>query len=331
MAIGAPPPPQWTKGRAGSKVPVMAYDLRRCLALLLGAAILFVASGVQAARVAVLLPDVQPAVTAELAQRFHDAVTQGFAASAADVVPAAETRLRLSSVQEIERCTSGSCTSQAAALLGATRIVTIHLSALGKDYSLRLTLLEGGQEIARVDETCDVCTVREVIESLHRAGAKLATDPRAQASAVQPTRQPTRQKLPEPVPPAERPPVVSSAADGAPGVAPAALTPRGEPAKIFPWRWLGVGSLVLGVVGLAVGIPLLVIDGRPTCDLPDPIHSCPQLYNTLGGGAALVAIGGAAIVAGSVFLVLDHRARAQVQVSFQPFLGGGGLRALVGF
>ncbi len=321
-------------------------QLRRCAALVLGAAGLFVATVAQAApRFAVLLPEVQPAVTPELAQRFHEAVAQGFQSSAIDIIPPAETRMRLSAVADLDHCAGGPCTQHAAAVLGVGAVVTIHLSALGKDYSLKLAVVDrAGQEVARVDETCDVCTVREVVEALHRAGAKLATDPRTQAAPTEAATTTTR--LPEPVPPAERPvtppptepassPPSTSSSQSRTVAAPVAATsppssPGGEPTVL--WRGLGGGAVALGAIGLGVGIALLVIDGRPTCNLPDPIHNCPQVYNTKGGGAALVAIGAVALASSGVFFYLDHRAHTTApRLSLSPIWGGGQMAAVWDF
>jgi hypothetical protein len=94
--------------------------------------------------------------------------------------------------------------------------------------------------------------------------------------------------------------------------------------KIFPYKWVGVGALVVGVVGIAVGAPLLAIDGEPTCDLPDPKHSCKEVYDTAGGGAALVTIGALGIAAGVSLIVVDvvlHK-RAARHVAVAPMAGG---------
>ena len=60
---------------------------------------------------------------------------------------------------------------------------------------------------------------------------------------------------------------------------------------------------------MAVGIPLLAIDGHPTCSLPNPRTSCPNVYNTGGGGAAMLTFGIAGLAASGVLFYFDHRAR----------------------
>jgi hypothetical protein len=78
-------------------------------------------------------------------------------------------------------------------------------------------------------------------------------------------------------------------------------------------------------VGLAVGIPLLAIDGDPTCDLPNPRKNCPEVYNTAGGGAALVTLGVGGLAAAGVLFYLDYRSRHRPNVptvSLGPVSGG---------
>jgi len=97
-----------------------------------------------------------------------------------------------------------------------------------------------------------------------------------------------------------------------------------------PWRPLAFGSLALGVVGLAVGIPLVVIDGRPTCDAVDPVHQCKEVYNTVGGGGTMLALGTLGLVASIPLFYLDYRDRHRPAQGLQamrmfgtPALGGG--------
>jgi hypothetical protein len=56
-----------------------------------------------------------------------------------------------------------------------------------------------------------------------------------------------------------------------------------------------------------VGIPLIAIDGRPTCDAPDPITQCPFVRDTARAGGALTAVGVVGLAAAGVFIYLDLR------------------------
>jgi hypothetical protein len=93
---------------------------------------------------------------------------------------------------------------------------------------------------------------------------------------------------------------------------------------------VAITSLVVGVVGIAVGAPLVAIDGNPTCNLPNPRTSCADVYNTIGGGAAMLTIGIAGVAASGVLFYFDHRARkraATASVAVTPLVGGAQLTA----
>ena len=213
----------------------------------------------------------------------------------------------------------------------------------GKDYTIRLKLLDGaGREVSKTEETCDICTVKEADEAVARATTKLLSAAKPALSAVEATPTPPPPKAVEPTPPppkaVEPTPPPPKAVEPAPAPAPAQLRltdGQTTEKKMFPWRWVGIASLVAGVVGLAVGIPLVVIDGNPTCTPPaggDPRKLCKEVYNTAGGGGTLLALGAAGAAAGAVLLYLDHRARnrALQHVSVVPMLEGGVLATVGG-
>ncbi len=119
----------------------------------------------------------------------------------------------------------------------------------------------------------------------------------------------------EPLPPGARPEPVP----------PGAGTPVEK--KRFPWLGLGIGSLVVGVVGIAIGAPLIAIDGQPTCDPgagKDPKTACPDVWDTGAGGAALVTIGVLGVAAGVSLIVVDVvvKKRRAGHVSVAPLSGG---------
>ena len=93
----------------------------------------------------------------------------------------------------------------------------------------------------------------------------------------------------------------------------------------FGWlRWVSLG---VAVAGLAAGIPLIMVDGQKTCDTPEGVL-CPEYMDTLAGGAALTAVGGAAAVAAGVFFYLHARAEAPAeQISVAPWVGPAGVGA----
>jgi hypothetical protein len=215
------------------------------------------------------------------------------------------------------------------------------MAVFGKDYSIRLTLLDSaGREVQRLEETCDVCTVKEAEDAVTRAGVKVAALVRATPAAASAPPPPPPPKAAEPVPPppkpaappppkpaAPPPPAPAAAPPGATTAAP--VTTRPAERRGFPWRATAIASTVIGVVGLAIGIPLLVIDGEPTCDVPNPQKNCPEVWNTAGGGAAVLTLGVGGLAAAGVLFYLDYRSRHRpgtpAAVSVVPIAGGGGM------
>ncbi|MGZ3425433.1 MAG: hypothetical protein ACXVCV_02235 [Polyangia bacterium] len=303
------------------------------MASLLGL-IMLVGSGTASAagaRVAALVPQVRPTAAPELRDRFHEAVTRGLGAGSDEVIGAAEVRLRLGATEEMLSCNgSGACVARAAQTLRIDHVVASEIDVTGKDYVIKLRLLDAvGRELAKVDEACDICTVKEAEEAVVRAGGKLAA-----ASKALPTETPPPATVETPPPKAETPPpkvetpptkveVVTTTPQ--PDLTPPPAQPE---KKMFPWRALAISSLALGVVGLAVGIPLLAIDGNPTCSSPNPRTSCPEVYNTVGGGAAMLTVGILGLAGSGVLFYFDHRARKRAtQVSLVPLNGGAYLSA----
>ncbi|MCU1277610.1 MAG: hypothetical protein JWM53_1156 [bacterium] len=278
------------------------------------------------ARVAALVPQVRPTAAPELRDRFHEAVTRGLAANGDEVVGAAEVRLRLGATEEMLSCNgSGACVARAAQTLRTDRLVASEIDVNGKDYVVKLRLLDAvGRELAKVDEACDICTVKEAEEAAVRAAGKLAaaakslpTETPPPATVETPPKVETPPAKVETPPPAKTEVVTSTPQPDLTSPA----TQREK--KMFPWRAVAITSLVVGVVGLAIGIPLIAIDGNPTCSLPNPRQACPDVYNTVGGGAAMLTLGVAGVAASGVLFYFDHRARKRATaVSLLPLNGG---------
>lgn len=287
-----------------------------------------------AGKVAALVPQIRPAAPAELRDRFHEAVTRGLQGGADEVIPAAEVRLRLGASEELLNCVGvGACVARASQALHADHVVATDIDQTGKDYAIKVRLLDPvGRELAKVEEPCDICTINEANEAVARAAGKLAAAAKtlpAEAAAPKETPPPPVAKT-EPTPPPPPPP---KAEPTPPPVATPPPAPATEPTpsvtaqkehKGFPWRPVAIASLSVGLVAIVAGIPLLAIDGQPTCSLPNPRQSCPEVYNTVGGGATLLTLGLAGAAASGVLFYMDHRARKQARptVMIMPTQGG---------
>lgn len=302
----------------------------RSVAALLVLGALFVSAGRASAtgRVAALVPQVKPAAAPEVRDRFHEAVTRGLQSGGDEVVSAAEVRLRLGATEEMLNCAGGGpCVARAAQTLRSDRLVSTEIDVSGKDYAIKMRLLDAvGRELAKTDEPCDICTVKEADEAVVRAAGKLAAAGRALAgeSTTPPRTEnpppPPKVEASPPSPKVETPPTVGTAVPPMSDQPPSTQREK----KGFPWRPVAIASLAAGIAGIAVGIPLLVIDGEPTCSLPNPKTACPEVYNTVGAGATLLTIGVAGVAASGVLFYLDHRARTRPRstVMVLPMVGG---------
>jgi hypothetical protein len=277
--------------------------------------LLQVAGAFAAPRTGALVPTLRPAAANELRDRLHDSVTRGLSAAGMDTVPAAEVRMRLALSEEQLSCSGpGPCAARAAMNLRTDRLVATEVVIAGKDYTIRLRLLDqAGREVGKVEESCDICTVKEADEAVSRAATKLINVNRAAITESAPAPPPPQPK-PEPTPPQPKPEPVPQPVVTQPTPAPTPAPAKQTDKKPVPWRWLAVGMLGVGVVGLAVGIPLLAIDGNPTCTPPpgqDPRKVCKELYDTAAGGGVMLAVGLASLATSGAFWYLDHRQRKQ--------------------
>jgi hypothetical protein len=295
-------------------------------ALLLGAACLFTASAASADRVAALVPQVRPAPPVELRDRFHEAITRGLPSGGTEVIPAAEVRLRLGTSDEMLNCVGvGPCVARSVQALTADRVVASEVNVTGKDYVIKLRMLDPvGREIAKVEEPCDICTVKEADDAMTRAATKLTAA--AKSLPIETAPPPKVEPQPKVEAPAkvETPPAKVEAAPPAPEPTPT-RTPPARAERMSPWRALAISSLVIGVVAIGAGAGLVAIDGQPTCSLPNPRQSCADVYNTVGGGGVLLAFGIASLATSGAMFYLDHRARHKQRptISLIPTKDGG--------
>ncbi|HEY2746617.1 MAG TPA: hypothetical protein VGL86_18430 [Polyangia bacterium] len=310
----------------------------RSVASLMGLGLMLVSGAATAApHLAALTPQVKPPGAPEVRDRFHEAVVRGLQTAGDDVLGAAETRLRLGASEELMSCAgTGPCMARVAQALHVDRGVASEIDVNGKDYVVKLRLVDAvGRELAKIDEPCDICTLKEADEAVARAAGKLAAAEKALPPETPPpvaeTTPPPKVETPPPKVETPPPPKVETPPPQPPTQVEVTPPPGTEPTpppakserKTFPWRPIAITSLVVGVVGIAVGAPLVAIDGNPTCSSPNPRTSCPNVYNTVGGGATMLTLGIAGVAASAVLFYFDHRARKQATtVSVSPTTGG---------
>lgn len=286
-----------------------------------------------AARVAPLIPQIEPAGRTELRDRFHDALARGLQQGGeGDVISAAEVRSRLSGSEEMQRCTSGPCLLRASRDLKADRLALAEVAVSGRNYVMTLRLFDqGGAEMWRTVERCEICAVREADEALSRAAARMA--PWVGRSG--PTDQQRAESRPPPVPaPAPAPPAPSAPLSPPTAVA---VTPPPTPSVQAqevkgwtPYRYGWVAALAAGGLLVAGSIPFLAYasrDGMTTCGDDIPVRNCERIYQgNLGAGVGMLVAG--LVVGGGGFGVLyalDRQAikkRSAPRVSLLPLAGG---------
>ncbi|MEO6953729.1 MAG: hypothetical protein ABI321_18145 [Polyangia bacterium] len=270
--------------------------------------------------------------TPELRDKFHETIVQGLGTLSGpsgpngelgDVLGASDTRALLG--EELMGCGNDvACVSRAATALKVNRLITTELTVAGKSYSITMRLYDGaGKELTHTTELCEICTVREAEAAMTKTSAHLAVA--ARTFPVEAVTMPKEERKPPVV--EEKPPQPSPYVSPM-QAAPTIVYPAPEPRhKYVPWKTYGFAAIGVAIVGLAVGVPLLVIDGRPTCSTLNPSVNCPRIYHTRAGGAVMTTIGVLGVVAAIPLFVLDDRdhKREPMMIGLQTQQGGGQL------
>ena len=245
-------------------------------------AVLGVPSVSRADRIAVAPPRIA-ARGAALAVGLRASLAGGIASAGHEAVAAATIDHALVASPAIAACDTDVCLRKLGELVDARAVVRSAIELVGSsNFSFRLELVDvkGGAIIARLDDTCAICTTREANEALSRSAAELGRKLKATARTV------------EAVAPvaAEAPSVVAPAKP---------WTPR---AKLY--LGLGVTTMLLGVGAIAGGASLIALDGRVTDTSADPLTGDPRQHTFEGKlpGAILAAGGGLLVVGGGILL-----------------------------
>jgi len=276
-----------------------------------------------------LVPKIDPPAAGERLTHFHDALAQGLKTGGAPVVPAATVRARLKLGLENAGCDEGPCLQTNAGLVGSSRLATAKVSSVGKNYTIEVRLFRGQVQTAKAVGRCDVCTNAEAIQTLERLATDLGSKAEEPPAPLPVVPRPTPR--PAAPPPVVRPqPPAKAIVDQPPG--PVVTKPR------VP-LWPAIVAAGVGVVGIAVGAPLIAIDGNGTnCrgDARPDKRNCADLYSTAAGGWTLTILGATGLVASAVLFPLHYlprrhqtsretpaRSATVDRFSFGPLPGGG--------
>ncbi len=271
------------------------------------------------AKVAPLAPRLPVSAAPELRDRFQDAIARGLqlgAVTGVEVMAGSDVRVRLQANNELLGCQGGTCLTRAVTELKVDRLALAEIDVSSKNYSIQLRLIDqGGAEIWRTAENCDICTVREADEAVARAAARMGPwiarpGPTDQANAA----------------------AQAKAAAAAPPVAPSNI-PSAEQtpeAHHLYYRYGWISAAVVGGLFVVAAVPFLVYagkDGQTNCDPSVNPRNCPTIYKgNLGAGLGLLSAG---VVAGggtfAILYYLDRRQQRQSpppRVSLVPTAGG---------
>lgn len=242
------------------------------------------AAPARAAEVVVL----EPVVPADFAERLRNRLSEEgaarLAAAGLTVRQGADIEVAARAARE---CEDARCLRERLGATGARLAARIRITATpaGLTAKLEVTSLRAGVVLATEEANCAGCTAQaatEVALSLIDGLEIPERDPASPPDTSAPRAVDTTVPAPRPSEP-----------DVDLGPTPA---PR---RRISGWVWI---SGATGLALIAGGIPLLVIDGEPTCD--GPSRSCPEVYDTGSGGWSLVAIGVAGLAAAVVMAIV---------------------------
>lgn len=269
----------------------------------------------------------------------NPALVEDVARLVAEGVDAAAVR-RLAAA-EVERvaggCEAADCVRRLRGALAADLVLRATLTQAGRDFSLRLELIEGasGTVVARSEEGCDLCGRSELQAQVARQVTRLVPALRAAATAP-----PRLQVVTDPpgawvyvderlvgVTPFDEAvlagehslrvtyprhsPASTTFSARPDAVARARFELRRSPATMRR-RGAGWGLLATGAALLAGGALLLAVDGRCSNAVRDASGQCPRLFDTDWGGAALGMSGAALATAGTVVLVRTRKRTGRV-------------------
>lgn len=273
--------------------------------------------------------------------------------------------LRVDNADVAGECREPRCWAEAPSMAGANFVVRAALSVGdSRDYALSIDVMSArtGKVIASTAGSCELCGFEEAVAMIEARAAVLASEI-ARLGAVLPvlffrsdpvgvvvsldgdSYGPAPVLILAPAGPHEVKATLTGflpqtfeieAVDGVRKEVELRLVPELDD-PLPPGRGLliaGVATLSAGVAGVATGVTLLVLDGRPfrrRCEA-DAAGTCQFNYDTTVGGAVGLSVGGGAAIAGVVLLatgaVRAKRARRSTQAHLRPTVGptGAGLR-----
>lgn len=264
-----------------------------CLGLV-GSLLLFGAVA-QAAPVAPLVPKMTPAKADEIIARFHDALAKGLGEGGLEPLSTAHVRAKAK-----DACAASACALRALRTLGGDTAAAAKINTVGKNYTIEVRLF--GAREAKVSGRCDICTLMEALSTTKKLAKQLATEAAAKTPAKTPVKTPAKTPGKTPAKTPAKTPIITK-------VTPPITTPKaGAKREGRRWPlWPVLAAAGVGVLGLAVGIPLVAMDGDPTNCRGEPRpdgRNCQDVYSTSGAGWTFTTMGIAGLATAGVLFYL---------------------------
>jgi len=231
-------------------------------------------------------------------------------------------------------CASVSCLQRAMRALGVERLAAMKIVTVGKSYKIEVALYKGTRLLGKSSQRCDICTTFEALQTTIRTAAEIGSQPELSETASGGTSPALSGTSPsaEGTGSGSQPSSAGSAGASKPIAIEKASGRRSWPL----WPAITAGSA--GILSLAIGIPLIAMDGAGTScigDARDDKRNCAELYNTAAGGGVMTTLGIVGLGASTVFFLLhystkDRQAESRKaekvglsHVSVGPTRGGG--------
>lgn len=237
-------------------------------------------------------------------------------------------------------CRDDACTREAMSTTSTAIVVVLSVEQRDNVYRFELDARSGttGERLARAEDTCEICGLEEVAELVETRAASLGSKLDVpDVGTVRVTSEPpgaavhvgdetvgvtpmdivlpqgthaVRVDKPGFLDDTKSVEVVA----GVDGDLRFRLMPEPVPAEVrdaTARRWLIAGGVTLGVgvLGVAAGIPLVVLDTkpyRPDCRA-DIQGNCAELYDTMAAGASLTTAGVIGLGAGAAMLLIGRK------------------------
>lgn len=280
---------------------------------------------------------------AELQRAFADELPRTLARAGFDLVPPNEVDMRIGERPEFLQCHAGGCLAEEASFLRVRRLAVPRLERAdpsGGSFTVGISIYDAGARRAIADgvERVSATNPAQLQNSLQQIATRLHAE-LSRPGRLDVVAEPAASIFVDGVAKGQTPwsgelapgdHVVALESNGArverdvevtPAqtahidislVAPPAASasasetivdhPRHRVVKPLAWTGLGVG-----VVAAAAGVALLALDNHGTCALPAGQLECRQVWDTLPGGIALTAAGGALAIGSIVLLATDHK------------------------